>query len=73
MATRVKFFYGIRDVEGEINTWLSAQSAEIVPLHVTMCTYGSGAQVEAVVSLWYKTDSPEAQVDTGFLSEQRLV
>lgn len=71
MATRVKFFYGIRDLEGEINTWLSAQPSEIIPLHVSMCTYGLGAQADAVVSLWYKTDSATAQPASGFSAELR--
>jgi hypothetical protein len=71
MATRVKFFYGIRDLEGEINTWLSAQPSEIIPLHVAMCTYGLGAQADAVVSLWYKTESAEAVSATSFPGELR--
>ncbi len=73
MTTRVKFFYGIRDLEGEINTWLSEQPAEIVPLHVSMCAYGSGAQADAVVSLWYKTELPVTQGEASLPLEQRLV
>lgn len=73
MATRVKFFFGIRDLEGEINTWLSEQPAEIVPLHVSMCAYGSGAQADAVVSLWYKSDSADTQSETSLPLDERLV
>ena len=73
MATRVKFFYGIRDLEGEINTWLSAQPSEIVPLHVAMCAYGSGAQVDAVVSLWYRVDSAVDPGATPLSSELRTI
>lgn len=73
MATRVKFFFGIRDLEGEINTWLSEQSAEVVPLHVSMCAYGSGAQADAVVSLWYKSDSTGTRGEADLPSEQRLI
>lgn len=64
MATRVKFFFGIRDLEGEINSWLSEQPAEIVPLHVSMCAYGSGAQADAVVSFWYKSESVGIRSET---------
>ena len=73
MATRVKFFYGIRDLEGEINTWLSAQPCEIVPLHVAMCAYGSGAQTDAVLSLWYRTDSAGDQGAAHLFSELRTI